>query len=84
MGIVLSKRLNSRLSKLPENLKRRVFEALELLDQNPKDVRLDVKLLKGKFAGKYRLRVGDFRIIYYVKEDDIVISSFGPRGGAYK
>lgn len=44
----------------------------------------DIKPYKGS-PGTYRLRVGDWRILFsYPEEDTILIEKIGPRGGVYK
>jgi len=42
--------------------------------------------LEGKFKGKYRMRVGDYRVIYWVKEDEktVYIISVGHRKDIYR
>jgi len=46
----------------------------------------DIKKLHGRLAGKYRVRVGELRIIYTVDEANgiIRIEAIGPRGAVYK
>ena len=46
----------------------------------------DIKKLHGRLAGKYRVRVGELRIIYTVDEanERIMIEAIGPRGAVYK
>ena len=44
----------------------------------------DIKPLKG-LPGVYRIRVGDYRIIYsHMDNETILIESIGPRGDVYK
>jgi len=44
----------------------------------------DIRPLQGS-KGSYRLRVGDWRILFSYPEDDIIlIEKIGPRGGVYK
>ena len=42
----------------------------------------DIKKLRGYHA-TYRLRIGDYRIIYTILEDSIIIKAVLPRGSAY-
>jgi mRNA-degrading endonuclease RelE of RelBE toxin-antitoxin system len=44
----------------------------------------DIKPLKGEFSGKYRLRIGDWRIFFLISDDTIFIDRIEARGGAYK
>jgi mRNA interferase RelE/StbE len=46
---------------------------LEILAKNPEFLKNDIKALKGKLSGKFRLRVRDYRIIYQQKNDVLVI-----------
>ncbi len=43
----------------------------------------DVKPLHGKYADFFRLRVGDYRIIFEKEKDDIFILEVLPRGKVY-
>ena len=44
----------------------------------------DIKPLRGS-PGSYRLRVGDWRIIFsYPDDNTILVEKIGPRGGVYK
>jgi mRNA interferase RelE/StbE len=44
----------------------------------------DTKPLEGEHAGRLRLRVGDWRILYTVKDNTVMIDDILPRGDAYK
>jgi len=59
---------------------------MELLKMNPFDTKnLDIKKLKG-YKVRYRLRVWDYRIIYEVHNDEliIIVMEGGNRGDIYK
>lgn len=43
----------------------------------------DVKRLQG-YINYYRLRIGDFRVIYSVNGETIIVSAVLPRGEVYK
>ncbi|MCS7185732.1 MAG: type II toxin-antitoxin system RelE/ParE family toxin [Armatimonadota bacterium] len=58
---------------LPKTVKRRIEEAIEALRLNPFFGK-DICKLKGELEGLYRLRVGDYRIIYHVDEKHKVIT----------
>lgn len=59
---------------------------LEILAKNPGFLKNDIKALKGKLAGKYRLRVRNYRIIYQQKNEvlTILIVRIGHRKEVYK
>ncbi len=57
--------------------KQRIKEAIQQLPSG------DIKKLKG-YTNAYRLRVGDYRVIYDMMDDMIRINNVLPRGDAYK
>lgn len=64
--------------------RHRITERIMDLAQNPDDPTLDVKPLVGSFL--WRMRVGDWRIIYDRQDEVrvIAIERIRPRGDAYK
>ena len=62
---------------LDKPTKRRIKEAIEKLPAG------DVKKLKG-YQYDYRLRVGNYRILFQSKGGEIIIKDVLPRGQAYK
>ena len=44
----------------------------------------NVKMLKGEFKGLYRLRVGDYRIIFKTQNESIIIIAILHRKDVYK
>jgi hypothetical protein len=40
-----------------------------------------IKPLDGELAGRYRLRIGDWRVIFAVEDDAVMIGGILPRGG---
>ena len=61
--ISASEQVQVWLCGLPPQTKRRVRAALKALAVS--DPRLDLKALRGELEGFYRLRVGDYRIVYH-------------------
>lgn len=69
-----------------KKLQGRVLEALADIVKAPVTKRGDtVKDLKGPLEGKWRYRIGDYRLIYYPDEQTRKVSliAFQPRGNAY-
>ena len=59
------------LSKLKKDDKERVFKKIKELGENPFPT--DVTKLKGE-KDVYRIRVGDFRVLYkLILEDDVIL-----------
>ncbi len=64
------KTAEKELYKLPQDIQKRIANKLESLKQEPYPV--GVKALKNG-EGRLRIRVGDYRIIYRVENDHLVI-----------
>ena len=62
-----------------------IDQKLMILSNDPFSNSLDIKKLKG-YDGRYRLRVGRYRVIYEIFDDVLVIvlADGGSRGGIYK
>jgi mRNA interferase RelE/StbE len=74
------------LEKCSPKQKEMVKEKLELLQSNPyKHPQLDIKIMQG-YDDVYRLRIGQYRLIYRVHEGELVIfmMTMGNRGDVYK
>jgi mRNA interferase RelE/StbE len=72
------------LARLPMKIKSAIVEKLHGLALNPDDPTLDIDVLRGRNG--YRLRVGDYRILYTRHEDQLIIEviKVRPRGDVYK
>ena len=72
------------LARLPIKIKSRIVDTLHEIKENPDDPNLDVDKLKGKSG--YRLRVGQYRIIYTRNRVQLIIEvvTIRPRGDIYK
>ena len=72
------------LAKLPFHIKSRIVEKLHMLKEDPVDQTLNIDSLKG--GEGFRLRVGQYRIIYTRQEDHLIIEviKIRPRGDIYK
>lgn len=77
--IKFTKRAKKFIEKQPKNHRERIYKAIYKL---PKD---DVKKIKG-ITNLYRLRVGDYRIIYDIIDDELYIEIINAdnRGDIYK
>ena len=83
-GITYSKQAQKMLLKISRNLAKRIRDKLHYLSQNPHQKNNNIKQL---IATKgYRLRVGDWRIIYELNEKklEILIIRIAARGEVYE
>jgi len=78
MQITYSRAAVKVINSMDKAAKQRIKAGIEKIPKG------DIKPLKGS-PGTYRLRVGDWRILFsYPKHDTILIEKIGPRGGVYK
>ena len=72
------------LARLDKPAGRRIVERINWLAANLDNIRLEA--LTGELSGLYKLRVGDYRILYEVLYDEqiIVIHTIGHRREVYR
>ena len=58
---------------LDRPVQKLIKEKLDILASNPEALKNNIKSLKGKHAGLYRLRVGNYRVIYKEDKDKLLI-----------
>ncbi len=61
------------LSQIDSIWQKRILNKIKILTDNPKHLANNIKKLKGRYHEYYRLRVGDYRIIYSIEKDRLVI-----------
>ena len=71
--------------KLDSVAQKLIKEKLILLSENPDSVKNNIKALQGNHKGKFRLRVGDYRVILKKEDDRLIITiiSVGHRKDIY-
>lgn len=72
-----SKQAAKYLNSQDRQTQQRIREGIEKIPEG------DIKPLKGA-TGTYRLRVGDWRILFSHMSDSVYIRNIGARGGIYK
>lgn len=77
MQIKYSRQAVKTISRLNNPIKQRIKIAIEKLPDG------DIKKLKG-YTTKYRLRVGDYRVIFDMCDNILTIGEILPRGEVYK
>ena len=78
MEVYFTKNAEKALKKLDKIQKIRIVDAIRKLPCG------DIKRLQGMNEPVFRLRVGDYRIIYIIRDNIIYINDVLPRGSAYK
>jgi len=80
--VFIEEKASKELNRLPKKLKENILKKLKLLEQGF-SFALDVKKLKG-YQNHYRLRVGEFRILFYLEGRDIIVYKIGKRESVYE
>lgn len=80
--IILPKSVQKELDHLPDEIANRILARLAGLEANPRPA--DVKKLKGRDA--WRIRVGDYRVIYEIQDRilQIIVIHAGHRREIYR
>ena len=83
-SIIIKKQAKKKLQSLSQQERVRIVEKIEYLRLDPEHPNLDIKKLAG--SNFFRLRVGDWRIIFDKQEEVrvIAIEKIDARGGVYK
>lgn len=81
--VILPKALND-LSKLDKTVSRRIIEKLSWLSENIENI--TPLSLTGNYTDLFKLRIGDWRVIYDINHDQKVITvhKAGHRSEIYK
>lgn len=86
MRIEYSRTAVKALQRMDKSLRKRIHDAILGLTETPP--RGDIKPMEGKPSGRYRLRVGGYRVIYRYNDSGTMIVLYvidvGPRGDIYK
>lgn len=71
------------LDRMPANVAARIRAKIEQYAADPESLANNVKALQNAEAG-FRLRVGDWRILFDEAGNVIAVIKIAPRGGAYE
>ena len=77
--IVWDEKTYDSLNKLEPSISRRILKKVDELSENP--FSKDIKRLKGR--NDFRLRVGDYRVIFAIEQNTIQILKVGHRKNIY-
>ena len=82
-GIEFTKQATKDLAKILKNYAAPIIEKVKKLSINPYNAELDIKKLKG--TDGYKLRIGEYRVIYDVEAGKLIINiiKIQSRGNVY-
>ncbi len=85
--VLIDERLEKDLNDIPDNIVERLLTVLDEFEKNPFRPRpkFDVKPLKGLPGNTYRLRLGDYRVLYSVDKENrkVRITTIRHRSSVY-
>lgn len=81
--VLFTKKASKEISKLDPDARTQVIEAIEDLKRDARPP--NSKSLKGDLKGYWRLRTGDYRVIYQIRDQqlEIVVIRAGHRKDIY-
>ena len=87
-NILVSRTFQKQFKTLPKSMQKRVITALAELEDNPFEPRsgANINELKNTKPQKYRIRIGDYRIVYLVLIDKNIVKviEIFQRGRGYR
>jgi len=80
--VIIPKKVQKELNKIPQNFRKKIIAALVFLSKNP----YLGKKLEGERKGKWSLKVWLYRIIYTIEKEELIILiiKIGHRQEVYK
>ena len=81
--VTFSKEAIRTLTRMPANTARLIRSRIDQYAEKPASLANNVKTLKGE-PGVFRLRVGDWRVLFTEDGQVIAIVKVAPRSGAYE
>jgi mRNA interferase RelE/StbE len=79
--IVLTKRVLKDIEKIDIKTKTYIGNKLKTLSDDPIGVS---KKLSNPVIGTYRFRIGDYRVIFDLEKDEVIVLRIGHRRDIYK
>lgn len=70
------------LQKIDRPIVKRILNKISWLSQHFDSI--TPESLSGDMSGQFKLRVGDWRVVYIIEKDEIVIKAIGHRREIYK
>ncbi len=79
--IIITRRASDDLDSIESNTKKRIGEKLKEYAANP---HLYSRKLKHSEIGTFRFQIGDYRVIFDIEDDKLIILRVGHRKDIYK
>lgn len=79
-NILITEKAQKDIKNLDSKTKQKIIEKLKYLSNDP--ISLSIKLINSKI-GEYRFRTGDYRVIFDIDDEIIVILKIGHRKDIY-
>jgi mRNA interferase RelE/StbE len=64
-------RTEDQLAQIPKNIRKSIFDHIEKLKENPRPE--NIEPLQGSEKGLYRFRQGDYRIVYSILDQKLLV-----------
>ena len=80
MQVLLHRSADKYLERLNAKDRERIENAIEGLEKEPPEG--DITPITGE-SGRFRLRVGSFRLLYRIKDNTILVTHIDSRGQVY-
>jgi len=81
MKVLLHRDADKYLNRLNEADRDRINDAIDGLEEEPPQG--DITPIAGE-PGRFRTRVGSYRLLWRIKDSHILVTHIDPRGQAYK
>lgn len=83
MNLVFEEKAKKKLKKLSPKVSHNIIEKLRFFISAPNPLEFAEHLTQHEI-GQYRFRIGDYRVIFDVEEDTIIVLTLGHRREIYK
>ena len=77
-------KVEDSMKKFPKHDRKAVYDKIDSLKENPRSIGVDT--LKGQWKGFFRVRAGNYRVIYTIQDEKllILVVKVAKRGEVYK
>ncbi len=82
--VLATKKAEKQIKSLPPHIKKKIDELIDHLKDDPLPAkRYDLKKIRGK-KDVYRIRIGNYRVLYKIQDNVIIILLMIQRKQAYR